>query len=369
MKPLTVGIDARLWPHPGIGRYLRELSFRLAAAKERPALCFFGDGRMREELGSRAGERVDFRCAGSGIYIAAEQMEIAWLARGSDLLHVPHFNIPVLCPKKMAVTVHDLIYVRDARASRSRFGPAYARWLFSQIARKADAVLAVSEHTRSDLLNTFPGVSAERVFVTHEAASERFRKIGDARVLEEARRRHALERPFVLFVGTLKPHKNVPSLIRAMARLRDQKKTAHELVLVGRRDLRDKEVFEAMKGAAGVRYLGELPDEELVLLYNLADLFVLPSFQEGFGLPVLEAMACGTPVAASNVSSIPEITRGAARLFDPRSVDALEEVLYTILKDKDLRDRMSVSGLERAATFSWEETARRTLQVYRKVLS
>ncbi len=340
-----IGFDARMADHPGIGRYIRELS--------------------RELVADPAGSQITFLRGTSPIYSLSEQVEMGWRSRHFDLLHVPHFNIPVMYGGKLVVTVHDLIYLRNDNYLRY----AYVSWLFRVIEKKAAAVITVSEYTKKDLLDHFPSLRPDRVFVTYEAASPIFQKITDSRILDAAKERFAIKKPFVLYVGSLKAHKNIPALIRAMDFLRRGKKIEHELVLVGRSDPKNREMADLLARHSFVRYLGELSDSDLVYLYNMADLFVLPSFWEGFGLPVLEAMACGTPVAVSNRASLPEVAGDAALLVDPASVDGISDVLYNILSDNELRkDRVS-KGFDQVKRFSWKNTAQQTLKVYQQVLA
>lgn len=367
--PFSIGLDVRMWGHPGIGRYIRELSKELIRQPSEYRLTFLGEAPAAEALaGGRADGRFIFKKTRSAIYSLSEQMEILRQADALDLLHVPHFNIPVFFNKKLVVTVHDLIYLHEPGASRSIFGKVYADYFFKMIQKKAAAIITVSEFTKKDLLNFFPKIRPERVVVTHEAASEVFRKIEDPSILENVRQRQALQNPFILFVGSLRPHKNIPVLVRAIAGLRRTQGIPHDLILVGRPDPRNGELRGLLEENSFVRHLGELPDAELACLYNLADLFVLPSLWEGFGLPVLEAMACGTPVISSNRTSLPEVAGKAGLLFDPLDVDALSGLVYNVLQKKELREKMSQAGFEQAGRFSWPATARRTREVYEEVL-
>jgi glycosyltransferase involved in cell wall biosynthesis len=245
---------------------------------------------------------------------------------------------------------------------------AYAKTLFGHIASHAAAVIAVSEFTKNDFLNAFPAARAERVFVTHEAASAAFRHSPDPAKINAFRRKFSLEKPFVLFVGTLKPHKNPLVLLEAVKRLRGRG-LDHELVVVGKEDPKRPEVFKALKAEPFARLIGALGDEDLLWAYHAADIFVLPSLREGFGLPLLEAMACGCPVLGSDRASIPEIVGDAGFTFDPDRVDALSELLYNVLRDNELRKKMSLMGIERAKSFSWRKLAEDTLRVYGKALA
>jgi len=359
-----IGIDVRMWTHPGIGRYLRELTKHLLSNGTDERFVFLGDSTLCGEFS----KRPDFRQARSKIYSLSEQWEIPRLTRDLDLLHVPHFNIPLLLDKPLVVTVHDLTYLHDTRAAVSRWARPYAAYFFRQLQKKAAAVLTVSEFTRRDLLTCFPKLNPDKVFVTYEAASPFFRKLDDPEWLGQSKKKYGIQEPYVLFVGSLRPHKNIPALINAMASLRSKRKISHGLVLVGRCETVDAGLSDLISQHSFVRVLGEVPDLELVALYNLAELFVLPSFREGFGLPAVEAMACGTPVAVSSAASLPEIVGDAGCLFDPHRVDALEEVIYNVLKDRELQKNMSKAGLERAKQFSWENTARQTRRIYAQVL-
>ena len=367
----NIGLDARMWNHPGIGRYIRELSAAIVPLMGDELYSFIGKQSDIQNFFLTSGSPIKPRCieARSKIYSLREQWEMPQKTIDLDLLHVPHFNIPLFLKKKLVVTVHDLIYLHEPRASRSRLGGAYTSWMLQSIEKKADAVITVSQYTKDDLIEHFPDLSPEQVVVIHEAPSALFRKISDLSVLEEPKKRFSISRPFVLFVGTLKPHKNIPILIEAMKVLRELRGIEHEVVIVGRKDERNESLLKLMSENNFVRYLGELSDEDLLLIYNLADLFVLPSFFEGFGLPAVEAMACGTPVLLSNRASLPELAPSKDILFDPLKVDALIELLYNAINNREFRKNMIDMGLEKLKKFSWQRAARETMQVYRQVMS
>ena len=365
-KRRCVGIDLRMWEHPGIGRYLRELYFAMLRKEPRLAFRLLAPESVQKSLKFRQAD-VEFQKASSSIYSLAEQWELLSFAKKAELLHVPHFNIPVFYGGKLVVTVHDLIYLKDPKYSGSSLGRAYVKFLFKQIEKKAAAVLAVSEYTKNDLIEHFPKLK-DRIFVTHEAASFLFQPAASAD-LEQAKKKYALNKPFVLFVGSLKAHKNVSVLIEAMRLLREEKGISHELLLVGGKDKKEKELLALIESNSSfVRAMGRIDDEELVNFYGLAEVFVLPSLWEGFGLPVLEAMACGAPVLASDRASLPEVIGDAGSLFDPTRVDELKELLYNVLQNRDLRQKMRVEGFSQAKKFSWDKTAAETLSVYERVL-
>ncbi len=355
-----IGFDARMWSHPGIGRYIRELSSGLSQKISPERFLLMG---YPKDLSSK-----NFKPLFSNIYSLSEQIELPLKSDGVDLLHVPHFNAPWVYPKKMVVTIHDLIYYHDAKASKRTLGRFYAASMLARIARTADAILTVSEYTKKDLLLSFPTLKPDKVFVAPEAASDQFYKINDAGRLALVRQRYKLDQPFVLFVGSLKRHKNLGALIEVMRSLRENNKIKHELVVVGRKDPRETELLNQIQTQSFVRYLGEVPDEDLCPLYNLADLFVLPSFFEGFGLPVVEAMTCGTPVLCSNRTSLPELVPDASWTFDPENASELGSRIERILNDTTLREKLAVQALAHSQKFTWDETVNRTLSVYAKVL-
>lgn len=362
MKRQKVTLDARMWRHAGIGRYISELSKALAAVDGGLDVTLLADASF-----PHAG-KVSLKKTTSGIYGVAEQIEVPLKSWGADLLHVPHFNVPLFFPGKIVTTVHDLIYLRDPQSLRSRLGRAYAARLFDRVARKSSAIITVSANTKRDFLERFPRVAEEKIHVIPEAASSSFHPVGEEVLLAQARAKFNLKKPFVLFVGSLKPHKNVQGLIEALLRVRERHGLDYELVIVGRSDPKHLEILDFARRHSFVKVLGEQPDAELPALYTLADLFVLPSFYEGFGLPILEAMACGAPVLVSSRASLPEVAGPAGKIFDPGRVDAFSEALYTILKNKDLRQEMSRKGIERARMFSWKKTAEETVRIYQKVL-
>jgi len=280
-----------------------------------------------------------------------------------DLLHSPDFIPPFRRRCRSVITVHDLAFLRFPHLLTSESAGFYGQ--VGRAVESADQVIAVSEATRQDLLELLDADPA-KITVVHEAAGPGFRPLEPAEV-ERHRARLQLPDRFILFVGTLEPRKNLTVLLKAFAR--GWKEHRVPLVVVGRRGWLYQEVFET-RDALGlgdeVRFVGAVPAEQLVYYYNCAICLILPSLYEGFGLPALEAMACGTPVVVSNVSSLPEVVGDAGLLVDPRDAESLAGAMATLLSDEVLRNRLSQRGIQRAATFSWEKAAQETLAVYRK---
>ena len=281
----------------------------------------------------------------------------------ADLFHSPHYVAPVLKIRPLVVTIHDAIHLLYPQYLPNRLAHVYARFMFRNAAR-AEHILTVSEWSKRDLGGLL-GVPESRITVTHLAADPLFRPLPGSSWNGDHEKRFRIRRPYVLFVGNFKPHKNVTGLIRVFRRLNLAK--THTLVLVGRGWDRDADLGRMVRDFSlepCVRVLENTPPVDLNLLYNGADLFVFPSFYEGFGLPPLEAMACGTPVAASRASCIPEILGDAAHYFDPSDEEEFASAVRDMLKDSGLRREMIEKGRKRTLEFSWEKTAVETMRVY-----
>ncbi|NJN99203.1 MAG: glycosyltransferase family 4 protein [Anaerolineales bacterium] len=287
-----------------------------------------------------------------------------------DMLHALAFVAPLATPCPFVVTVYDLSFLRYPDAFRP-FNRWYLREFTARSVKRARAIIAISESTRQDVINWL-GAPPERVHTVYCGVDEAFRPLPAAEVaaFKAAKR---LPDTFVLFLGTLEPRKNVDGLIRAYACWRKQEPDVPPLVIAGGKGWYYNHIFslvESLNLTERVRFTDYVPQSELPLWYNAASLFVYPSHFEGFGLPVLEAMACGTPVITSTVSSLPEVTgnTGAARLVNPADADALAAAMREVMADTDLRAAMSQQALIRANYFSWDKTAHETVEVYKKAI-
>jgi glycosyltransferase involved in cell wall biosynthesis len=302
-------------------------------------------------------------------------VRIGWMqmraARALDVLRpdVAHFTngmIPIGSPVSMIVTVHDMslrLYPQCHPVRRLLLN----RPLMHIAIKQAASIVTVSESARRDLLR-FHGVPADRVSVVHEAASPAFRPIDDAAERDRVRARYNLPPRFMLYVGTIEPRKNLPRLVDAFAAAKAQG-IPHHLVCVGpygwsSRDLARQVERVGLGGA--VHFTGYASFEDLPAIYNLAEYFAFPSLYEGFGLPVVEAMACGLPVITSNTSSLGEIGGGAAVTIDPTSTEALTDAIVRLAIDEELRREIGRRGLERSRMFSWTQTAKEMLAVYHR---
>jgi glycosyltransferase involved in cell wall biosynthesis len=244
------------------------------------------------------------------------------------------------------------------------------RTLIPIVARRADAIVTVSNSARNDILR-FLKVPRDKVRVIPGAASSHFRPVTDQATLDKVRRRYGLDAPYILYVGTIEPRKNLVRLARAFARLK-KRGLPHKLLIVGQPGWQVGPVYAEVERLGLTRdmiFTGYVPLEDLPPLYTMAESLAFPSLYEGFGLPVIEAMACGTPVVTSRSSSLGEIAGDAALLIDPLSVDELEDALYRLHTDHALRACLYEKGIARAALFTWQTNARATLDLYKHVSS
>jgi glycosyltransferase involved in cell wall biosynthesis len=298
----------------------------------------------------------------AGVVLAGRKARI-------DLLHSPYWTNPLWSPWPTVVTVHDVIQLvlpeyRMLARQRVYFG------LVTRALRRATAIITVSECSRQDLVRTV-GVPRERVFVVENAIPESLQRVDDEARLDAVRARYGLGERFVLYLGANDLRKNLNRLIRAYAALPRPLRDTHQLVVAGRQWPRDHPLYPDPRlvvkelGLEGrVVFTGGIAEEEKAPLLSAATVFAFPSLYEGFGLPVLEAMACGTPVLTANRSSLPEVTGDAAVLVDPTSVEAIGEGLAALLESPERRRDLAERGVERASRYRWSEVAERTVQVY-----
>jgi glycosyltransferase involved in cell wall biosynthesis len=293
---------------------------------------------------------------------------IPWAAKreGVTLFHAPHYVLPPLVQCASVVTIHDCIHLMFPQYLPTRGAFTYAKWAIRQAAQRSTRVMTVSESSKRDILR-FVDTEPDKIDVIYNAYDERFAIEPREDDVVRVRERFQLHDEFVLYAGNVKPHKNLERLIDAFHIVRKRGLDHLKLVLIG--DEISK--YTALRRAVHhhqlhkyVRFLGYLPEETLAVMYRLAGVFVFPSLYEGFGLPPLEAMASGTPVVTSNVSSLPEVAGDAAVLVDPYDPQAIADGIYSVLTDEKLRREMVRKGIARAGQFSWEQSVRRVRQIY-----
>jgi glycosyltransferase involved in cell wall biosynthesis len=371
---LRIAIDARKLRDYGIGTYVRNLLRQLSRvdqATEYVVLCRGGDCEIVSELGA------NFRAVPETSlgYSVREQFQVPRDLRRekADLFHSPHYVFSPLTPCKSVVTIHDCIHLRFPQYLPNRLGYAYARSFLWVATHRSDRIMTVSEASKRDILEYF-NVPPQKIDVIYNGIDERFATPPPEEDLVRVRERYQLDGPFILYAGNIKPHKNLGRLIEAFHILRSTGPEFEpvKLVIIGDEIAKYAALRHAVhrhKLHKHVRFFGFVPARTLVSLYRLASVFVFPSLYEGFGLPPLEAMASGTPVITSNVSSLPEVVGDAAVLIDPLRPDDIADALRRVLSDSDLRADMRRRGLERAKQFSWEQSVRRVREIYTEVLS
>ena len=369
----TVGFDARYINdrYHGIGRHaygLLEALTRLDSSSEFVVYVNPSYSNTRFDLGVIGGRRnVRLKPATWPLYSVMEQLR--WPATlvhdQVSIFHSPYVTVPVLAPARLLLTIHDLIFERFPQYMPRRAYRTLYRAQLRMAIQRASAVLTVSQATAIELANHYP--AAAKVSVIGNAVSPTFVPVRDSQRLLSARARYELAEPFVLAVGMSRPHKNFATLVDAFARVVSRIHTPHQLVLAGGVDERFVDSVGARVAEHGlsgrIRRIWATEDD-LPALYSLAEVLVVPSIIEGFGLPALEAMSCGTPVLASKIPAVLEVTGDAALTFDPLDRVELAELLERTLRDAALRSDLSERGLARARTFTWERVARRVLGVY-----
>jgi len=286
-----------------------------------------------------------------------------------DVLHV-QFTAPPFCPCPFVVSVHDLSFEHLPQTFHRR-SRTQLRLTVRHSVRRAARVLTLSEHTRNDVIETY-GIAGPMIEVIPIAASPKFQPVRDDKELQRVRHTYRITSDYILSVGSIQPRKNLVRLVRSYTLLRDKlgADKLPKLVFVGKRAWLYDETLRALEDASlgdSVILTGYVPESDLPALYSGATCFVYPSIFEGFGLPPLEAMQCGTPVIIGNRTSLPEVVGDAAFAVDPFDVNAIAGAIEQILNKPALRDELRVRGLERAKMFDWHETARRTLRVYEQV--
>jgi glycosyltransferase involved in cell wall biosynthesis len=367
---VRIGIDARKLHDFGIGTYIRNLLRHLARLDRETEFVLLCRREDREALAA-LGENFRAVTETAANYSVAEQVKIPMALRreGVTLFHAPHYVLPPFVSCRSVVTIHDCIHLMFPQYLPNRLAHTYARTAIRLAARRATRVLTVSESSKRDILR-FVDVPPDKIDVIYNAYDERFGVEPREEDVVRVRERYQLHDEFVLYAGNVKPHKNLERLIEAFHLVHQRGLDHLKLVLIGD----DISKYAALRRAVHrhqlhkyVRFLGYMPEETLAVLYRLAGVFVFPSLYEGFGLPPLEAMASGTPVVTSNLSSLPEVAGHAAVLVDPYDPQAIADGMYRVLTDAALRAELVQKGLARARQFSWEDSARRVRDIYTKV--
>lgn len=355
----------------GVGNYIKNLVWGLSRIDRQNEYLLFGSPENLVHLQGLPGNfQVEMAPKHPALRILWEQTILPLKLRQKkiDLYHGPAFAVPLVASCARVITVHDMT-VQISPESQSVHTRFYLRTMIRAMLSASDHVIANSECTKHDILE-IAKVQEEKVSVIYLGVDPRFQPIHDKERLAEVREKYCLPREFILFVGMIEPRKNLAHLIDAYlaASVHDR----CDLVLAGSLGWGYSELLQKVQALGPnscIRMPSYIEDTDLPALYSAACAFAYPSFYEGFGLPVLEAMACGTPVITSSVSSLPEVTGTAAILVKPDDLPTLTRALQTVVNDKNCSGKLSRLGRTRAALFSWDSTAEQTLATYLRVLA
>lgn len=367
-----IGIDARLYgvKHTGIGRYVQNLVCELTKIDKRNEYVVFGPKEILDDISGS--ENFSYHELNTPVYGFAEQLTNLshFNSQNLDLLHVPHFNAPVLYQKKLVLTIHDLIKSKSIGPQTSTLpAPIYffkhivyenlIRWNINRSAH----IITPSNYWKEYLCSNFK-LRTDKVTVTYEAASGDLKDTSDDPDPQVILKKYSLNKPFLLYTGNLYPHKNVPFLIKAVEAFNNSHKHQLELVIIGARN----SFANKLPTNSLIKVLGFVPDQDLSAIYKQSLALVQPSLIEGFGLTGLEAMSIGTPVLSSNTSCLPEIYQDAALYFSPHDLNSLLEAISLVFSDRSLVDSLILKGYKHAKKFSWKSMAKQTLKVYQSLL-
>ncbi|MFN0118611.1 MAG: glycosyltransferase family 4 protein [Elusimicrobiota bacterium] len=356
-KFFPIGFDVRMATYSGIGTTIDGFLSNLSDERlERMCLI-----RSRNWTGSYHVESLESKYP---VYSITQHFYLGkWLnSLNLGLYHMPHFDVPLGYRGKLVITIHDLIHLLFPQYSSYPLANLYAKVVMRNAVERADQIIVVSNNTKHDLCYFFPEV-AHKIAVVYPAVAPDFFPL-DKQDGHDVLERLKIPREFFLYVGNLRKSKNTPFLINTYLNLKKKIRDLPPLVLVGKNFLKEYELGMP----DGIIYLGQLTKDELIALYSTCMGFIFPSLYEGFGLPPLEAMACGAPVITSNVSSIPEVCQDAAIYIDPKSPESLEKAIQSFLDSEELRKNLRSKGFLNVKRFSWQTFTDKTWNIYKDVL-
>ena len=376
-KIKRIGIDARFYGPigKGLGRYTKdEVDNILKIDKENEYVIFLSKDNIKDFKTDNP--RVKIVLANVRWYTLAEQILLPFFIwrEKIDLMHFPHFNVPLLCFKKYIVTIHDLILTKFPTQRATTLHPIFYKIknfaykvVIKNAIKKSKMIIAVSEFTKSDIVKQFK-VNPDKIKVTYEGVAQTFLSVDNYDV-KKLKLCYNIHSPFMLYVGNAYPHKNLEKLIIVFFKI-SKKINNLRLVLVGKEDYFYKRLKEFAKNYSNkIIFPGFVPDKDLYFLYKNALAYIFPSLYEGFGLPPLEAMSQGCVVISSNKASMPEILGEAAIYFNPEDEIDMQDKLEEIIENKYKREELIKKGYEQLKKYSWEVCAKKTLEIYKLVIS
>jgi glycosyltransferase involved in cell wall biosynthesis len=372
--PIYIDVSSAVHAKAGIGRYAASLARALVARQPGRLALFYNRVQGTQppaglEMVPASTVRADYKPWRMAVWLGQlARIGFNRLVPNAELFHATEHLLPPLCGVPTVLTVHDMIFTLFPQHQK-RLNFWYLNATMPLYCRRADAIVTVSESSKRDIVKHY-GLVSNKITVIYEAASPEFVPAPES-VVEQARSRYGLPDQFLIHVGTIEPRKNLTRLIEALQCLRDEGLTIPLVVTSAKGWLYDSffRRLEELEIRNTVHFTGYVPAADLPVLYNAATVAALPSVYEGFGLPMLEAMACGTPVVSSSASCLPEIGGDAACYFDPYSVEEMANAIRDVWADTDLQAEMRHRGLAQASRFSWARAAEETLAVYQKILA
>jgi glycosyltransferase involved in cell wall biosynthesis len=370
--PYTIGIDARKIQDFGIGTYVRNLIRSLAALDSENRYVLLAKPEDKAGLQDLP-ENFQVALESSPVYSVRELFALSWhlYRRKLDLYHSTHYVLPAWVNSRVVVTIHDIIHLLYPEFLPSNLAFLYAQRMIRRSLTRGDRIVAVSQNTKNDLMRHFD-VDGGKIQVIHNGVDDAFRRRLPAEDLQRWLRDLGIPQPYLLFVGNpAKPHKNLDTVVQAYARARRMAQFDAPLICVGSRqgsEFKIRARAEYLGIGDKVRLLGHVAQEALPAIYQGATLFLYPTLYEGFGLPVIEAMASGVAVITSNTSALKEISEGYALLVDPLDLDGIAKAIASLMGSPERRAAFAERGIRRAEDFRWDEMARKTLDIYMSVI-
>lgn len=369
---MHIGIDIRplsyLNDKAGLYQYIYNLVYSLLCIDNKNEYTllssrgFHGDEKIHRNLLKRyPGKMTD-------LFFEKLPLPIEFLIGKVNLFHGPCYFVPNSLISKLVVTFHDLMAYRHPEFLKPEWVISIKQKV-TVSSKRADIIIAVSNFTKGEIIDLlkFP---EERIRVVHNGISPLFCPVNDMKQLKIIKVRYGIDRPYILFVSNIEPKKNIETLLHAYVKLRNSTDLDYLLVIAGKKAWHFKAILDVVKQLhieKDTIFTDVVDDLSLPFLYSGAEVFVFPSLFEGYGIPVIEAMACGTPVIASKLTSIPEIAEDAAVLIDPLNADEMADSIYRVISDTSLRNELIHKGFEQAKKFSWEKTAKKTLAIYNEL--
>ena len=367
---MKIGIDCRMYSSgfTGIGRYTYELVKGLVSESEKrnsshEFVLFFNNPQFEKFDPKKVSKTIKIKkvLVNAKHYSLDEQWRFYRMLKKErlDTVHFPHFNVPILYRKRYTVTIHDMtLSLFPGKKMRKWYHRLAYNLTIGNTISKAKRIIAISEHTKKDIVTHYKK-AANKITVVYNGINDDFRLIDDASNFQKTLDKYEIKNQFLLYTGVWRSHKNLTTLIKAMAILKDKHALGYQLVITGKEDPAYPEVKETVKKFSltnDVIFTGLVSEKDLIILYNAAFIYAFPSFYEGFGLPPLEAMKCGTPVVVSNASCLPEVCgRGNALFFNPKDAEELAQQVVKIHHDPDLQAQLIARGVKWANDFTWKK--------------